>query len=136
MTIGADKQDLVHEIRLRLHEMWNSSFKLLGIIIRYPARYATVSLVKNSSTFSACGEALNWTPSLPCTSTIRLVNSKGINIEWGEEKDAQEDHFHGVWLRHNCHCHLCLRQEANQKVVDLAQLDEPSITNVALNGKK
>ena len=120
--------------------MWNSSFKslnkLLQVLVRYRTRYPIVS--KNSGSTlvqSARIEPFKSAPSLACTS-VRLENNKGINIDWGEEKNAQEDHFHGVWLRHNCHCSLCLRKETNQKVVDLVQLDEPSITDVDINGKK
>ena len=67
---------------------------------------------------------------------MRLVNGKGIDVEWGEsEEKGREDYFHGVWLRHNCHCPLCLDADANQNIVDSAQLNNPSVTHAVINGK-
>ena len=64
--------------------------------------------------------------------SVRLVDSAGVNVEWTER---EEDYFHGVWLRHNCHCPLCIDEDSNQKIVDIAHLDDPAVTHAAVNGE-
>ena len=93
-----------------------------------------LSIKKNSSLARA--EPLKHAVSSSCNAYVRLANSKGINVEWVEGgKTAREDYYHGVWLRHNCHCPLCLNRDANQNMVHSAQLNKPTITHAAVNGE-
>ena len=63
------------------------------------------------------------------------MNNREISVEWKEREEGTSDYFHGVWLRHNCHCRRCLDQDSNQKMVDIAHLDDPIVTHAALNGE-
>ena len=115
---------------------WNSSFRTLSRFFRVLVRQPTVLSVKSSSFTRA--EPLKHAATSSCNTYVNLVNSRGINVEWvvNEEENVREDHyFHGVWLRHNCHCPLCLNYEANQTMVNSAQLNKPSITRAAVNGE-
>ena len=110
---------------------WNSSFRTLGRFFRVLVRQPIVWSIKNNSSFTRA-EPLK----LATSAYVRLANSKGINVEWVEGgKAAREDYFHAVWLRHNCHCPFCLNHDANQNMVDSAQLNKPTVTHAAVNGE-
>ena len=93
------------------------------VLVRQPTREPTILSIKRFLTYA------------PTASAVRVVNSKGINIEWTEREEGISDYFHGVWLRHNCHCSLCLDQDSNQKIVDITHLDDPTVTHAAVNGE-
>ena len=117
--------------------MWNSSFRSLSrlwsVVVRQPGQ--PIILSKRNSSFTRA-HRLEYVPSVSSNTIVRLVNGKGIDVEWGEsEEKGREDYFHGVWLRHNCHCPLCLDADANQNIVDSAQLNNPSVTHAVINGK-
>ena len=73
----------------------------------------------------------------PPVSAVNLVESstKGVNIQWAGREEGTLDYFHGVWLRHNCHCPQCLDQDTNQITVNIAQLDDPTVTHATVNGE-
>lgn len=117
---------------------WNSSFRSLGQLLK-----VILPLPRNASWTKSCFSTriepqTNFQPSLAYTASVYLADRKGIKVLWSEEiggGNAQEDYFHGVWLRDNCHCPLCLNDDVNQNTVDYAQLDDPSIIGATLNGE-
>lgn len=115
--------------------------KLLRVFVQQP----TVSLHSIESTLftwtkpprarATYCSARTAVSSLAASPHVRLVDSKGVSVEWGEGDEIQQDYFHAVWLRHNCHCSRCVDQSANQNIIDSTQLDNPSVAHVAVNGK-
>ena len=116
--------------------MWNSSFRPLSRFLRALVRQPALSSTKNSS-FTLADPLKHAAANSSCNTYVRLVNSKGISVEWvdGEETAREHYYFHGVWLRHSCHCPLCQNYDANQNIIDSAQLNKPSVTHAAVNGE-
>ncbi len=49
--------------------------------------------------------------------------------------DDPERRYHGVWLRHNCRCSVCLPLSSQQNIVHHSNLVDLKITNATIKGK-
>ena len=48
--------------------------------------------------------------------------------------DDPERRYHGVWLRHNCRCSVCLPLSSQQNIVHHSNLVDLKITNANIKG--
>ena len=52
-----------------------------------------------------------------------LSDNKQLSIKW--QKDDTSNHFHAMWLRHQCHCEVCTHLSSGQRFQDPAVLRSP-----------
>ena len=77
----------------------------------------------------------------PFSSTFRLFAStcsisrdgKKLNVQCDGEAEKR---YHGVWLRHNCRCSVCLSPFTNQNIVHHSSLIDLTIKDATLKGIK
>ena len=65
--------------------------------------------------------------------SLRKVDCEGIEISWD---DKQKDYYHGIWLRHNCQCPLCLEENSGQKTVEPIELVNSRVTKATVMSSK
>ena len=73
--------------------------------------------------------------------SVNLVD-KGVNIDWRKsdreqsgEQPVRGSFFHGIWLRHNCHCPLCYNLHSDQFTVEADELPNVRVTQAKVNGQ-
>ena len=75
----------------------------------------------------------------PFSSNFRLFAStcsisrdgKKLNVQCDGEAERR---YHGVWLRHNCRCPVCLSPSTNQNIVHYSSLIDLKIKDATLKG--
>ena len=75
--------------------------------------------------------------SVAAAASVNLVD-KGVNVDWGKvdrgEQLVRGSFFHGIWLRHNCHCPLCYNLHSDQFTVEADELPNVRVTQAKVNG--
>ena len=63
--------------------------------------------------------------------SLHTVDREGIELSWD---DGRKDYYHGIWLRHNCHCPFCVSDHSGQKIVEPIELVNSCITKASIQG--
>lgn len=85
---------------------------------------------------SAFGQTFSFTRTIRCllrrsiSVSLHEVDHEGIRISW----DDKQHYYHGVWLRHNCRCSLCIADHSDQKTMELIELVNSRVTKAVIQG--
>ncbi|XP_067682429.1 probable gamma-butyrobetaine dioxygenase [Haliotis asinina] len=92
------------------------------------------SLLKGGVSFPRQQTVVRHASSCPTTPRVNTINISGrsLDVEWS---DGSKSRFHGMWLRHNCHCPDCKQVDSGQKTLDIVNIPpDISIESVAISG--